>query len=51
MMQKKIKKLPKHLHMDINMRVLSESYPINTNMMVLNGFQKYLRPCVLIASK
>ena len=33
--------------MGTHLRVLSKSYPMNTNMTGLDGFQKSLRPCGL----
>ena len=37
--------MTKTLHMGTHLRVLTESYLMNTNMTGLDGFQKYLRPC------
>ena len=36
--------------MGTHLRVLSKSYPVNTNMTGLDGFRKTLRPCTLAES-
>ena len=36
--------------MGTHLRVLSESYPLNTNMTGLDGLPKYLLPCALAES-
>ena len=50
MMQKKLKKWLKPCHMVTHLRVLSESYPIYTNMTGLGWFKKKLHPCALLES-
>ena len=45
MIQKTLKLL-KRWHMGTHLRVLNESYPMNTNMWDLDGFQKSF-PCAL----
>ena len=44
---KKPVKWPKPWQMGTHMKVLGESFPMNTNIMGFNGFRKYLRPCNL----
>ena len=43
-MQKKLKKRLKPWHLGTHLRVLSESYPMNTNM---TWFSKTFHPCAL----
>ena len=43
----KPEKLLKLWHIGTRLRVVSESYPMNTTMSGLDGFQKYLHPCPL----
>ena len=45
-MVQKTGKLLKPWHMGTHLRVLSESYPMNTNMTGLDGLKRTLPPCV-----
>ena len=47
---KKLRKWLKHWHMGVHLRVLSERFPMNTNMAGFRGFSKPLRPCALDVS-
>ena len=44
---KNLKNILKLWQMGTHLRVLSESYVMNTHMIGLDGFQKSLRPCAL----
>ena len=46
-MMQKTKKLLKPLHMGSHLRVLSDSYPMNTNMTGFQRFSKISGPCAL----
>ena len=44
-MMQKPERLLKPWHVDTHLKVLSESFPMNTNMTGFRRFQKLLRPC------
>ena len=46
-MMKKTEKLSKPWHVGTNLRVLRESYLVNTNMAGFRWFQTSLHPCAL----